>query len=912
MARNVFLAAALWLCTAVIALGGLNPSAAPRMPLFFAANQGQTASRVRAIAQGPGLQAWFEDGGFLLRQRDAVTRVDFEGASGHPVVSFSRPLGASASYLRGTGRISVPMYSEVRYKGLWPGVETVFREENGGVKSEYSVSPGADVGRIRLHFQGDVEIAPDGSLIVRSQSAEFREAAPVLFEEKSGARTPIAGRFVKIDARTVGFEAAWNHDSALVIDPSIQFSGYFGGTAQDNITAVAVNSAYTVIAAGYTNSVDLPSAAGARPLNAGGVDAFVAAFSPVTGQLLYCTYLGGSGDDRAFGVAVDAANNTYVTGWTSSRNFPVRNPRQALLSGARDAFVTKLDPAGDALVYSTYLGGSGVDFANAIAVDSSNQAVIAGDTTSFNLPVTAGAFQRSSAGGQDTFLARLTADGAGLSFLTYFGGNNTDHASAVAIDPTGPIVIGGGTLSTNLPVMLAAQAHSGGGQDGFVTKFNATGTGLVFSTYLGGSSGSPGLPEQVNGLVIGPSRNPVVAGTTSSMNFPVTGGACQSTYGGGQTDGFLTKLNANTGAIMVSTFYGGSSNDAINGLSEDLIGRLYFTGYTLSIDLPVKAAGQAAPGGGTFGSMEAFAATMNAGLSQLTFATYLGGAGSDSGTAIAVDPMSSIILGGQTSSPDFPASGGSLRSVPAHVLSSFLVKLAPDWTLSVADGPLVTVDSSHLAGYGGLVTTFTYGQAGDIPVVGDWTGTGKKQAGVFRDGTWILDTNGDGVLNAGDQVVAFGQAGDIPVVGDWTGSGKVKLGLFRSGAFILDLSGHLSGVATGVQDATFSFGQPADIPVVGDWNGSGFSKVGVFRSGSWLVDYNGDHLFTGLDKTYTYGQAGDIPVTGNWDSSGITRLGVYRGGYWILNYIGTNILGVLGSTELYIPFGAPGQNPIVR
>jgi hypothetical protein len=912
MARNAFLSTALWLSTAAAAFAGLNPSAAPRLPLFFAANQGQTDPRVRAIAEGPGLQAWFEDGGFLLRQGGAVTRIDFDGAAPHPAVSLSRPIGASARYLRGTRRTSAPMFGEVRYEGLWPGVEAIFREENGGVKSEYRVSPGADIKRIRLRFRDEVEIAPDGGLIARSRSGEFREEKPVLFEEKSGVRIPVAGRFVKLEAHTAGFEADWNGSGALTIDPSIQFSGYFGGTAQDNITAVAVNSAYTMIAAGYTNSVDLPSTAGARQLNAGGVDAFVAAFSPASGQLLYCTYLGGSSDDRAFGVAVDSDNNTYVTGWTSSRNFPLRNPLQAGLSGARDAFVTKLNPAGDTLLYSTYLGGSGVDFANAIAVDSSHQAVIAGDTTSSNLRVTAGAFQRSSGGGQDTFLARLTADGAALSFLTYFGGNNTDHASAVAIDPTGPIVIGGGTLSMNLPVASAAQARSGGGQDGFVTKFNATATGLLFSTYLGGASGSAGLPEQVNALVIGPSGNPVVAGITSSTNFPTTGSAYQPAYGGGQTDGFLTKLNLNTGAIMVSTFYGGSSNDCINGLAEDLIGRLYFTGYTLSIDLPVKAAGQAAPGGGVFGSMEAFAATMNAGMSQLTFGSYLGGAGSDAGKAIAVDAMSSIIIGGQTSSPDFPSSGGSLKSIPTQVLSSFLVKFAPDWTLSVADGQTVTVDSSHLAGYGGLLTTFTYGQAGDIPVAGDWTGTGVKRAGVFRNGTWILDTNGDGVLNAGDQVVAFGQAGDIPIVGDWTGSGKVKLGLFRSGAFILDLSGHLSGVATGVQDAAFSFGQATDIPVVGDWSGSGISRVGVFRSGSWLIDYNGDHLFNGLDKTYTYGQAGDIPVTGSWDSSGITRLGVYRAGNWILNYIGTNILGVVGVTELYIPFGAPGQTPIVR
>jgi hypothetical protein len=912
MSPKPLFGAAVWLCTAAAAFGGLNPSAAPRMTLFFAANQGQTDPHVHAIAEGPDLQTWFEDGGFVLREKGAVTRIEFEGAGAHPVISFSRPIGASASYLRGTRQTTVPMFGEVRYEGLWPGVETGFREENGRLKSEYRVSPGADIGRIRLRFEDPVEIAPDGSLIVRSRSGEFREEKPILFEEKPGGRIPVAGRFVKLAPRVAGFEADWNGDGALTIDPSIQFSGYFGGSAQDDITAVTVNSAYSIIAAGYSNSIDLPTAAGAKQLNGGGVDAFVAAFSPVSGQLLYCTYLGGSGDDRAFGVAVDSDNNTYVTGWTSSRNFPLHNPLQSRLSGARDAFVTKLNQAGDTIVYSTYLGGSGVDFANAIAVDSSNQAVITGDTTSFNLPVTAGVFQPSSAGGQDAFLARLTAEGNALSFLTYFGGNNTDHASCVQIDPTGPILIGGGTLSTNLPLQLAAQARSAGGQDGFVTKFNDTATGLIFSTYLGGSSGSPGLPEQVNALIIGPSRNPVAVGITSSSNFPVSRTAYQPIYGGGQTDGFLTKLNGTTGAIVVSSFYGGSSNDGINGISGDLTGRLYFTGFTLSTDLPVKAAGQAAPGGGTFGSMEAFAATMNSGMSQLTFSTYFGGAGSDSGNAIVVDPMTSIIVAGQTSSPDFPASGGSLKSIPTQVLSSFLAKFGPDWTLSVADGQTVTVDSSHLAGYGGLVKTFTYGQAGDIPVAGDWTGTGVKQAGVFRAGTWILDTNADGILDAGDQVVSFGQAGDIPIVGDWTGSGKVKLGLYRAGAFILDLSGHLSGVATGVQDATFAFGQPTDVPVVGDWNGSGLTKVGVFRNGSWLVDYNGDHLFNSLDKTYTYGQPGDIPVTGSWDSSGLTRLGVYRAGYWILNYTGTNILSVPGVTELYIPFGAPGETPIVR
>jgi hypothetical protein len=252
-------------------------------------------------------------------------------------------------------------------------------------------------------------------------------------------------------------------------------------------------------------------------------------------------------------------------------------------------------------------------------------------------------------------------------------------------------------------------------------------------------------------------------------------------------------------------------------------------------------------------------------------------------------------------------------------LTSFVTKLEPDWTLSVATplsvAPVVTIDTWHTLGFNGPVpvsTVDSYGIAGDIPIAGDWNATGVKQIGVFRNGIWILDTNGDGILNAGDKVVSFGQAGDIPVIGDWNGTGKIKLGLYRAGSFILDLSGHLSGIPTGVADANFPFGLPTDIPVVGDWNATGTSKVGVFRAGAWLVDYNGDDIFNSLDKTYTYGQAGDIPVTGDWDSAGLVRIGVYRAGYWILNASGTNALGVLGQSDYYFAFGAPGMIPVVH
>jgi hypothetical protein len=277
-----------------------------------------------------------------------------------------------------------------------------------------------------------------------------------------------------------------------------------------------------------------------------------------------------------------------------------------------------------------------------------------------------------------------------------------------------------------------------------------------------------------------------------------------------------------------------------------------------------------------------------------------------------VDGYTSIVVAGQTGSSNFPAAG-SLQNYLSETLSSFITKLAPNFTLGVAygyQGQLAfTADPWHVASY---VSSTEYGLATDLPIVGDWTGTGMKRIGIFRNGTWILDTNGNGVIDAGDKTVSFGQAGDIPVVGDWRGTGQIALGLFRQGTFILDLSGHLTGIPTGLSDATFTFGQAGDIPIIADWNGSGTAKVGVFLNGVWLVDYTGGRVVSGLNRSYVYGQAGDIPVVGDWDSSGSPpKIGIYRGGIWILNYSGNNVMGVPGLTEMLVGFGFAGYTPLV-
>ncbi len=900
--------------SAVVSVGLTAGStmATPAIPFTFVENGGQANARVRYIGSGPEFKAWFEDHGVILQQGQTAVRVSFEG-SDTPRVVAEHPIGARANYLHGNDprrwQTDLPLFAAIHYSGLWPGIELSYKAEGSRVKAEYVAAPGADPSRVLLKFDGNPQIESDGTLLVSGVAGDFIEDKPVLYQSIGGKRLEVAGGFERRPGGSIGFwTAAYDHSQPLVIDPSILFSGYFGGSSEDDITAIGIDGLNNTVVAGWSSSTDLPATNGARHQTGGGVDAFVASFLPNGGGLIYCTYLGGSGDDRAFGLAIDSVQNVYITGWTSSTNFPVVGAIQAHLSGTRDAFVTKLNAAGNALLYSTYLGGSGVDVGYAIALDKANEAVIIGDSSSLNLPVTPGAFQSHSGGSQDVFVAKLSSTGNSLIFLTYMGGSGVDHGSSVFVAPQGAIAIGGSTWSNNFPTAApfpAYQSKSGGGQDGFVAKLLPYGNALIFSTYLGGYGGSIGAPEEVNSVAVDSLGNITAAGTTSSANFPVTTGAFQTTFGG-QTDGFISRFSGG-GVLLQSTFLGGAVSDGINALVLDFHGVPYVTGLTDSQDFPVQYPLQAANAGG----MDAFVVKLNTTLSAVPFGTYLGGSGSDGGNAIAVDFETSVIVAGQTSSGNFPTAG-SMKNYSAEVLSSFITKIAPNFTAGVAypvqTALTVATDPWHVANY---VQSAVFGNSTDLPVTGDWSGSGVRRLGIFRNGTWILDTNGNGVIDASDKTVLFGQAGDVPVVGDWLGTGKISLGLFRAGTFILDLSGHLSGVPTGQADATFSFGQGGDKPVVGDWNASGTAKVGIFRNGLWLVDFTGSRVYANA-RSYVYGQAGDLPVVGDWDSSGTaSKIGVYRSGLWVLDYDGDNTWTTPYINELVIGFGIAGYTPMI-
>jgi hypothetical protein len=330
---------------------------------------------------------------------------------------------------------------------------------------------------------------------------------------------------------------------------------------------------------GWTEAINFPIVGAYDATNSGGVDAFVVKLNPTGTAIVYATYLGGLSDDRAAAIVVDLAGNAYSTGATESTNFPLVAPAQPNFGGGRDAFVTKLNPAGNALIYSTYLGGTNSDLGTGIAVDAAGNAYVVGDTLSANFPIAA-AVQSVFGGETDAFLTKINSSG-GIVFSTFLGGSGVEHVGGVAVDSNLNIYIAGGTFSTNFPTVAPIQSVNGGGQNAFITKLGASGTSIVYSTYLGGNGGSETTPEQANAIAVDGSGSVYVAGVTNSANFPVTPGAFETSYGGA-SDAFVAKVNAGGNAMVYSTYLGGSSFDQANGIAVDSRGNAYVAGYTSS------------------------------------------------------------------------------------------------------------------------------------------------------------------------------------------------------------------------------------------------------------------------------------------------------------------------------------------
>jgi hypothetical protein len=592
-----------------------------KLPLAFVPNGGEIDKQVRYYAQGTGFSFYFTKHMAVLAlakgKRRQVLNLRFLRANPNPKVLAGRPGGGTVSLLRGSDsskwRRSVGTYGEITYRDLWPGIDMVFGSRAGRLTYEFLVHPGARVSNIRLAYQGadGLSRSKAGDLLIKTSLGILSDKRPRSFERIGPRKVALESRFAprtSAAGSVFGLEVEGHHASRpLVIDPAIDYSTYLGGATSS---------------------------------------------------------------DYGEGIAIDTGGSAYVTGYSSSSDFPTTaGAFQTSRRGGWDVFVAKLNAAGSALAYSTYLGGSSTDVGHGIAVDAAGSAYVTGQSCSSDFPITAGAFQTTLRGCDNAFVAKLNPAGSALAYSTYLGGSADSVGQGIAVDHAGSAHVTGYTCASDFPITAGAfQTTLRGCDNAFVTKLNTAGSALDYSTYLGGSNSDFG-----NKIAVDSAGSAYVTGNSCSSDFPTTLGAFQTSLRGCY-DVFVAKLNATASALAYSTYLGGSSSDYPQGITFDSAGSAYVTGYTSSADFPTTAGAfqPTRPGG-----FDAFVTKLNATGSALAYSTYLGGTSDDVGRAIAVDSAGSAYVTGNSCSRNFPTTPGALQTSLRSCSDAFVTKVNP-------------------------------------------------------------------------------------------------------------------------------------------------------------------------------------------------------------------------------------------
>ncbi|MEZ5426413.1 MAG: SBBP repeat-containing protein [Pyrinomonadaceae bacterium] len=673
----------------------------------------------------------------------------------------------------------------------------------------------------------------------------------------------------------------------------IIYSTFIGGNGADEVKDIAVDSSGNAFITGYTpdSPIDYPTTSGAfDTTHNGGLDAFVTRLNASGSALLYSTLIGGSSDDRAFGIAIHPTGNSFfITGYTSSTNYPTFGSTfgpaydTTYNGGLWDAFVTKFNPGGSA-VYSTFLGGSGNDRSFDVDWDPAGNAYVTGDTTSSNFPTTSGVFDTTINGSLDVFVTKLNNAGSGLIYSTYIGAG---FGSGIAVHNTGVAYITGTTGTDLFPTTPGAfDTTFNGNRDAFVTGLNFNGSGLLYSTFIGGSN-----IDDAFDIKIDQSANAIVTGQTTSTNYPVTSGAFDVSHNG-DSDVFVAKLNNTGNTLLYSTYIGGSGSDAGFGIAADFKGNIFVTGQTDGVGTTAFPS--------TNGTVDS---TYNGGLDA--FITKLG------------DPSSPIFDfdgDGRTDFSIFRPSVGQwwyLKSSDggnnAFTFGNSSDKLVPaDYTgdgktdiaffrPSAAPGDdnwfvLRSEDSSFYS--------FPFGVSTDIATAGDFDGDGRADAAVYRPsgGTWFILRSSDN----GTTIQNFGIAEDKPVVADYDGDGMDDIAVYRPSVSQWWILRSTAGLIV------YQFGVNGDQTMPGDYTGDGKADVAFFRPSAapgddnWFVLRSEDSSF----YSFPFGVSTDIPTAGDFDGDGRMDAAVFRPS--------TRTWFVQGSTSgvLIVDFGVPGDIPI--
>ncbi len=755
-----------------------------QLPMIFEPNQGQAPSSVKFVSRGSGYSLYLDQTGAVLAMQAAKppssghkpprrgvesVHMKLVGADPAAEIAGSVPLPGKSNYFIGNDpkqwHTSIPQFAGVHYQNVYPGIDLVFYGSQGHLEYDFKVAPGADPSQAELQFDGVSKLQlTGGDLILKGSGASVRLQAPRVYQSVAGRQQPVEGRFVLRAASRVGFEiGAYDHTKELVIDPTISYSTYFGGAnGAETSPSIAVNGNGNIYIAGSTTSNDLPLPTSVTPYQAalkGTQNIFIAELSPTlgVGGLVAMTYLGGSGTDtiagnpavgNSAGLAVDSAGDAYVGGTTTSTNFPTINGYQsgpeAGSTGTSHVFVSLLNPTLSGLTYSTYLSGNGTDAASALAIDNNGDAFVLGTTTStdvatgFPATLLPPAYQKSSLASIQFFVTEINTKTIGtgsLAYSTYFGGGNPG---------TGAVVIGGG-----IAVDTTGNVYFSG-----TTNFFNSGEG---------TNGQGGL--NTGDFPITNAYQPCLnTPPPVTITYPVSCGTTTAA-----TDAFVAKLNPNnaqTGStqLLYSTYFGGNNNDSSTGLTIDTTASaIYITGSTNSTNFtPVSGVGQFqaclnAPGvtlaactapNTTFtdayvakftNPTETSGSTTTTNAVGLSYFSYLGGSGNDSGLAIAVDTGAGALITGATSSGaigvvnpavDFPVTTGAIQSALNGTQNAFFAHI---FTGTNSGTSTVGSYATYFGGSGvDRGTSITVDQALNTYFAGDTTSTNLQVQGAFQ------------------------------------------------------------------------------------------------------------------------------------------------------------------------------------
>jgi hypothetical protein len=655
------------------ALGATEASAASgavsvefaQVPLYFVENRGQHAAEALFSAAPPGYTLWMTKSGLVFDssrktaagEREgaefsrSVSRLKFVGASAEVRVEAIEPDACRVSYFKGNSPAGwvkdVPTSRAVRYSGIYPATDLKVYGTSSAVEYDWIVSPGGDPGLIRFKYEasGGVRLSAGGDLVVSTSFGDLVHHKPVCYQEISGVRLPVSASFQALGEGVFGFElSAYDHSIPLVIDPVVLVaSTYIGGADRDAVLAVTADARGAIYATGHTLSSDFPALKGYDMKLSDDYDAVVLKFAPDGKTLVFSTYFGGKGYERGNDIVIDRKRTIWVVGGTESDDYPTKNAVDDTANGDQDGFLARFNPLGNALLYSTYLGGGQTDTARSLGVGSDFSVVVSGSTQSKNFPVK-DAFQEELGGVKDAFLVKYAAGAKSILYATYLGGTGEDLAYSVALGSDSAAYLGGYSMSSDFPVKNPYDSTRSGSSDAIAAKFDSKGA-LVYSTYIGGAD-----LDKAMRIVVDSKGAAYLTGYTVSKNFP-TKNAYDDSHNG-YYDIFILKLAPSGKSLEFSTYLGGSHYDTAYGMALDASGAVWIGGITDSPGFPLKDPIDSTLGGN--GKTDGFVARISKTRAKLEFSTFLGGQGAETLNDLAGSADGTVVAGGYTDSTDFP------------------------------------------------------------------------------------------------------------------------------------------------------------------------------------------------------------------------------------------------------------------